>query len=325
LFVKRLPWHDTLWEELWSEPCLPPALLFKGQTGIGKHLIADRLAQALLCENRLDQNQPCGVCMPCRWFKVGSHPDFFCLEPKNEGERDAASRMILIEQVRELRDKLALCSHQGSLRIALIHPAEAMTVSAANALLKILEESPQDTLFILVSHRPHLLMPTVMSRCRQLTIPTPDPLTAVCWLREQGVAHPDLALAHAGYSPIMALQSHGQEECESRRVFFLKLAVGAGTNPLELADLCQKMSLEEALRLLSHWVYDLLLYKFVKQTRYHFDFSESIKRLSDALDTTALIRYYRELLSAQRLAGHPLNPRLFLEQLCVSYCRLFTQ
>jgi len=326
--MKRLPWQEALLSKLWAETRLPHALLLNGQTGIGKRLFAKRLAQALLCQNRLDNQEFCGVCTQCTWFDAGSHPDFYCLEPENvQDEKDEAnqSRMILIEQVRELCDKLALCSHQGKLRIALIHPAEAMTVSAANALLKILEEPPQDTLLILISHRPNQLLPTVVSRCRQLAMQIPDRPTAVCWLREQGVAQPELALAQAGYAPLLALQSERQEAYESRRTLLLKLAVGEEINQLELAELCQKRSIEEALRWLEYWVYDLLLYKFVKQTRYNMDFLEHIKRLSSSLDASALIRYYRELLSAQRLSGRPLNAKLFMEELCVSYCRLFTQ
>jgi len=158
---------------------LPHALLLHGPRGVGKLALAERLGQLLLCEG---ENRPCGKCDGCRWYLAGTHPDLRRVEPEalakgvepgEEGEEGAESSSkkkkpsldIKIEQVRALADFLNLRSHRGALRVALLHPAEEMNPNAQNALLKGLEEPPAGAVFILVSHRPHRLLPTVRSRC----------------------------------------------------------------------------------------------------------------------------------------------------------------
>src|SRR5215210_5331062 len=152
-------WNLDLWRLVWSGgDKLPAALLLAGPTGVGKALFAEALAQAALCAARTTSNEACGICHACRLFLAGAHPDVRVLEasaPEEGGAGETAAapsaRIIGVERIRELREFIEMSSHLGSRKVVLINPAERLHVSAANALLKTLEEPSQGTVFALVS------------------------------------------------------------------------------------------------------------------------------------------------------------------------------
>ena len=136
---------------------LPNAYLFSGLKGIGKSLVARVFAQSLFC---VESPAVCNQCISCSKIKNRQHPDVFFVEPKTE--------RILIDQIRELQQALQFHSLEGPLKLAIINDAEAMTDSAANSLLKILEEPPSKTHFILITAFPHRILPTIRSRCQKI-------------------------------------------------------------------------------------------------------------------------------------------------------------
>ncbi len=136
------------------------AYLFTGPDGVGKTLLAQEAAQALLC--RGDGARPCGACQDCRLFEHDSHPDFLLLQPEGD------SRVIKIKQVQDLIHTLSLMPVQGNRRVAILRDADALNEEAANALLKTLEEPPASALLILTSSRPRALLPTLRSRCQEI-------------------------------------------------------------------------------------------------------------------------------------------------------------
>jgi DNA polymerase-3 subunit delta' len=164
------------------------AYLFGGPEGIGKGTAARLLAQAGNCESA-QGGDPCGACASCKKIARGTHPDVIALaeervmakagrwEPK--GGR-TPSKDIVVDQVRDLVDhRLALKRFEGRRRFVIIDPADAMNVQAQNALLKTLEEPPEDTTLVLVASSPDLLLPTLRSRCARVAFsPLPDALIA---------------------------------------------------------------------------------------------------------------------------------------------------
>lgn len=197
-----LPWQGSQWAglvALANSGRLPHALLLAGPSGTGKTAFAARLAELVLCAE--SGAQPCGACRHCRLAAAGSHPDLMNVRP------EAPGKAVLIEAVRTLRDFCAARPHQGGWRVALIEPAEALTHSAANALLKTLEEPGTRTLLLMIAHQPGHLPATIRSRCRLLRFPEPDRQTALTWLREQLPERQDLEqlLHHAGGRPLRAL------------------------------------------------------------------------------------------------------------------------
>ena len=117
---------------------------------------------------------------------------------------------IKVDQVRELADFLYVRSHRGGVRLALVHPAEDMNENAANALLKGLEEPPAGAMFILVSHRPAQLLPTIRSRCVAVPVPIPPREAALQWLLSQNIKEAERWLAYAGGAPLRAVDYAGR-------------------------------------------------------------------------------------------------------------------
>ena len=150
---------------------LAHAYLFHGEDAIGKRLTAIRLAQALNCERppETDGLDSCGTCRSCRQVEARTHPDFFVIEPDPE----QATRQIKIEQVREIEHQIMYRPLIGERKICLIDDADRMTIGAANALLKTLEEPPAHSLFLVISSRPAALPATIRSRCQALRFTTP--------------------------------------------------------------------------------------------------------------------------------------------------------
>ncbi len=149
---------------------LAHAYLFHGEEAIGKRLTAIRFAQALSCERPPDTEglDSCGTCRSCQQIEARTHPDFFVIEPDPE----QATQQIKIEQVREIEHQIMYRPLIGERKICLINDADRMTIGAANALLKTLEEPPGHSLFLLIASRPASLPATIRSRCQALRFTT---------------------------------------------------------------------------------------------------------------------------------------------------------
>ena len=132
------------------------AYLFSGPDGIGKRLMAMALARAIVC---LEQ-RGCGHCLACRKIDHQNHPDLHILEPDGNS--------IKIDQIRSFQRELNFKPLEAPRKICMIEQADAMTVGAANALLKTLEEPRGDTLLVLLSAQPNRLLETIRSRCQPL-------------------------------------------------------------------------------------------------------------------------------------------------------------
>jgi DNA polymerase-3 subunit delta' len=320
-------WNKLPFEQLVrNREAVGHALLIHGPRGVGKLAFAMGLAQAFLCEQPDDRGVPCGACHACGWFDAGNHPDFRCLEPErlvqSRGEAEEGgekgSREILVGQVRALADFIGMTSHRGGDKVIVIHPAEALNIEAANALLKNLEEPPPGTRFLLVAHRPGYLPATVLSRCRKVPLGKPDPASAVEWLRRQGVADPALALAHTGNAPLLAREL-AQAEFWQQRELLLKNLCSPAFDALATAESIRDYEVEAVVGWLQKWTFDLLLQRSVRQVRYNPDFAGEIQSLAAGIDTLALLRYHRDLIRLQRVVQHPLNARLLFEQLLFDY------
>ena len=327
------PWQDNDWERLQELRKRPPhGLLFKGNKGIGKLDLAMNFAQSLLCEHPDGKQMACGTCPSCHWFTQGSHPDFRLIQPEVlslDGEETESgkkpSKQISVDQIRGLADFFGMSAHQGGRRVIVVHPAEAMNTNAANALLKNLEEPPQGLLFILVSHKPQQLLPTILSRCLSFALPAPDVESATNWLREQGVKNPADALAASGFSPLLAVQLDEQLGSEEREKLLRAVRQPAALDVFALAEALQKTEQVLVVQWLQQWCYDLSSMKLAGKLRYHPGEEAAIKKLVEPVAPLNLARLQKHLQTAKREAQHTLNPKLFFESLLLAYRQLMLE
>ena len=161
---------------------LPGALLFAGEEGIGKKRFALEVARALNCRTPKD-NEACGICASCvrsvklnypqredadEWTQIiwTDHPDV--------GLVVAPKRVLRVEQMRQIEKEANFRPYEGKARVFLIDEADKLNDASANALLKVLEEPPLTSHLILITARPAMLLPTILSRCQMIRF---SPLT----------------------------------------------------------------------------------------------------------------------------------------------------
>ena len=328
------PWQNESWLALQGlRARLPHALLLKGAQGIGKLDLALNFAQSLLCEKPTADGKACQECSSCHWFEQDSHPDFRLIQPDaltaaEDGDEKPSgkkpSREISVDQIRELSSFANLSAHCGGYRVVLIHPTEAMNNNAANSLLKTLEEPTDKLLFLLVTHKPQQLLPTILSRCLSFTVHTPTREVGTAWLAQQGVKNPDHALAQTGFAPLQALDwAESGEGAEERGILLAAIRYPAKMDALALADSLQRSAPVHVIHCLQQWCHDLASAKLAGAVRYFPEQTAEIIKLANGVSSVALMRFQKELLEARRSAFHPLNPKLLLESLLLSYRQLF--
>jgi len=185
---------------------LHPCLLFEGPDGVGKAATALWLAAVINCE-QAPVDEPCGACWSCRQIPKGQHPDVICIGPDPKKH----TRIISVEQARDLLSQLVLRPFHARMRLVIIDPADAMTPPAANALLKTFEEPPDATGFVLVTSAVGSLLPTVRSRSQRIRFAPVSVASLADWLRERGEADAEEVARLAEGCPGRALGLSVQE------------------------------------------------------------------------------------------------------------------
>lgn len=249
-----LPWQSEPWDRLCrslESGGLPHALLLIGAEHIGKCHLARAFAALLLCESPSGQ-AGCGLCRTCNLLSAGSHTDFKEVEPLED------SRQIRIDQVREVIDFANKTASLGQRKVILLHPAEAMNVNAANALLKCLEEPAANTHLLLVSHRPSALPATIRSRCQSFSLPAPTEEIVLQWLDAfsgDEILSKQLLQSAAG-KPMVARALLEGGKLQSRQAIKAGLeALESGQiSALEFPPIAAELELREVLASMQHYL-----------------------------------------------------------------------
>jgi len=154
---------------------LPHALLLAGPLGAGKATLAFHLANHLLKFPR-HESAPTDLATPepdsglFRQIAIGAHPSVVHLTRPWDEKNKKFKTVVSVDEIRRVSRFLSMTSHDGGYRVVIVDPADDMNTNAANALLKNLEEPPSRTVFILVSHSPGGLLPTIRSRCQMVRL-----------------------------------------------------------------------------------------------------------------------------------------------------------
>lgn len=297
------------------------AVLVQAGAGVGALDFMQTLAQAWLCEGQ-GAARPCGTCGSCRLVQSHSHPDLHLLLPEaqrvalgwgQQADEDAGdgakskrkpSRQIRIDEVRSAIDWIVQTSSRGRAKVLVLHPAEAMNLQAASALLKTLEEPPGQARLLLGTVDAEHLLPTLRSRCQHLRLLPPSLELAGTWLAEQGVADAPVLLAACAGQPLeaRALAAMGvgapQWQALPRAVAAGQGAVFAGWPIPRVLDALQKVC------------HDAMLKAIGGAPRYF-----AAECVPQGASLQALAGWARSLARVARHDEHPWNEGLLVEAL----------
>jgi DNA polymerase-3 subunit delta' len=337
------PWQTSSWQQLQQlRERLPHAILFHGPEGVGKTAFAEEFAQSLLCDTPTADRHACGTCAACGWFSQYSHPDYRRVRPEvldgddaAEGDEDAGdakktkaakapSREIKIDQIRALADFMNVSTHRSGMRVIVLYPAEALNTAAANSLLKMLEEPPPSTMFLLVTNSLDRLLPTILSRCRKFALPLPSRDDALAWLQEQQVKDADGWLSEQGGAPLAAFASSQSGDREAIDDFLRQLTQPGADAALKTADRLQKVPVADLVAWLQRWLYDVLSVKLSGTIRYYPRYKKELTTLAARVESGALLRAIKAANDRRAIAGHPLAPKLFIEDMLLDYAAIFS-
>ncbi len=278
------------------------AYLIVGPANVGKTTVARQFAAELLCA---ETNPPCGQCADCRLHAAGNHPDFLTY---------SAADGFGIANVRELKAVMTLRRHSARFRVCLLSEADRLSIPAQNALLKLLEEPPPQTVVILTAGRVADLLPTTVSRCEVVRLhpPTVDELAA-------GLpATVDRAriIAVANRRPGLALQlaQHPEQLREVARweAWLRQAASGDTITRLELAR--ELAELDTAAPVLDHWLAVCRQALHAELATGDTALSETATQIGRLYSPEQLRRVIEQLFAArQRLSYNP-NTLLLLER-----------
>jgi DNA polymerase-3 subunit delta' len=214
------------------------AWLFTGPPGSGRSSAAVAFAQALICSNN-----GCGACSDCNAAKTSGHPDVEVI--RTEG------LSIKVEEIRELLTRVAWAPSMGGWRVVVMEDADRLTESAANALLKAIEEPGSRTVWLLCAPTLHDVLPTIRSRCRHLQLRTPSIEAVTQVLINRDKISPDMALfaakvsqGHIGRARYLATN----EAARSNRKVIMQLPMQLGSlaSALQAAQTLVDIATEEA-------------------------------------------------------------------------------
>lgn len=284
------------------------AYLFYGPAGIGKKTIAGAFAAALNCT----AGSGCGQCMACRKTASRCHPDIHWVVPEGKA--------LKIEQIRRIRKHAYVKPQEGKIQVFILVDADTMTVEAANSLLKVLEEPPAGSVFILLAQTPAVLPPTVISRCLLFAVPRLDatsleriiaacPLTveekALIIQRAEGIPGRALSLASSNELPKYRDEAAGllRALCKGTRVSQTAAKLHEGENLTDFLDV------------MIYLLRDILIFQTVSNRSLLYEKKEGcVTELSALWTPAASYHALKLILALQKELQSPVNVRMALEK-----------
>ena len=283
--------------------------IFSGPCGVGKKSAALWFAAGVLCESP-DEPAACGVCEACRKIAKGHYPYLKTICPEKS--------TIKINQIRGLSDFLKYKVEESVYRFIIIDEAQTMTPEAANSLLKILEEPPMRTTFILLVDNLSKVFPTIISRCQIVNFTALSRETISDILMDKGFKKENIVavLPVAQGSVGRALELIEDEELQESRdkliAFLVSLPVTAG-RALEFAQECSNFDISLCLSIILSCFRDFLLLGLDnKQIVIN---SELLGSYKPRFEREGIYRCIESIMEAQQAAGQNANKQLVLENL----------
>ena len=240
------------------------AYIIEGAAGVGKSLLADAFVKALLCENRRENGDSCGICPSCRRLEHGSYPDVRYIAPA-EGKSS-----ISVKQIREnLVADINIRPYLGQFKVYILEKADTLTPEAQNAMLKTIEEPPAYGLILLLAESSASFLPTVISRCVKIALQPLSQDLILQGLENNGIQGERAKLAASSSQGSLGralLLCKDEEFEEMRQKLFGFLEKIPGSSMLEImrgTSLWEEYDHRQELffSLMLIWYHDVLLYQ----------------------------------------------------------------
>ena len=306
---------------------LSHAYLLSGPPNVGKMTLALDLARAVNCR---EEEKPCGECDQCRRIADGLHADIRVVAVETgEHDGDRSRVLIGIDQVREVQREASLKPYEGRYRVFIFDGAELLSEDAANSLLKILEEPPEQVILVLLATDVGGLLPTVVSRCTQLAL-RPLPLSLVAReIEARSDADPEKAEEIARLSGGRlgwALQVAREPSLLERRAERLAVIEATLRGGLEArfsyaADLASlfgrdRGSGRQEIELWLRWWRDVLVIREgVREVVGNLSRMETLQTAAEKLSSAQITGAIRAIQQISEYLERNVNPRLALEEL----------
>lgn len=238
------PWQQVLLEQVLSlkqQARLPHAILIEAKSEqVGAPFIW-HLIMLLLCNN--NQNvDPCGQCQSCSLMMANTYPDYSFVTLMQDSKTKKINKNIKIEQIRNLIHEVHLTRRYDNLKVAVVYPAEKMSIPGANSILKTLEEPAPYSLILLLTHNKGKVPVTIRSRCQVLTLEHPDRNIALDWLSQQGLNETESSqyLDYSTGDPLLALDLHSIQYGTVVKQFKAKFGLYM-KNEIDVIKLCSTL------------------------------------------------------------------------------------
>ena len=312
---------------------LSHAYLFYGENSIGRMPMALELAKTLNCTDAVSEDN-CGQCSSCKKIDSGIHPDISIIEPEKSSS-SVRLGAIKIEALRDLQKKLAYRPYEGKCKVAVIDSSESMNPQAANSFLKMLEEPPPQTLFVLIANNPHQLLPTLVSRCQAIRFMPLTPMAIKQLLmrfRDRGDIEAsddqlELRAMRSGGTIEKAMEENLLEFCEHReelsnlieRIHISRMDVFIRWSKSVVKESAEAPSL---LSELAQLLRDIAIIKNCGESApiANIDMREQLAALAKNKKTETLIKMFNAALIAKDDLASNYNAQLSLDNLWLSFC-----
>ena len=296
---------------------LSHAYLFEGAKGTGKKKVAMQLAKTYFCEQKQGEH-PCEVCPNCKRVTSRNHPDVHIIEPDGQS--------IKIEQIRHLKKEFSYRGMESTKKFYIIEDAEKMTISAANGLLKFLEEPDGLSIAVLTTSEVHRMLSTILSRTQILSFVPLTPLQLIEELERNGLSKPISRLLGQLTNDIEeAYHLYHEDWIAQARSIMIQLVEEVCTRPHQvmltlqeswLSHFKEKNQLNLGLDLLLLWYRDVLRTLLANEDQLIFvDQIDKLERHALKSSQRTVGQHMAAILEAKRRLSANVNPQLLMEQL----------
>jgi DNA polymerase-3 subunit delta' len=288
---------------------------------MGKLHFAELFAASLLC--KAPNPMACGHCKACHLRISGNHPDLYRVQPEEAG------KMIQVDQIRQLLQFCTLTANYSRAQVIILQPAEAMNHNAANSLLKLLEEPPAKTLFLLVSHQPMALPATIRSRCQRVDFNRIESECAQQWLQQHisDQHHLDLLLKLTQGAPLRAQQLAAEEGLAKRQQVWQSLSqlLVDRADPIQIAMQWDKLDAKQVILWIQSWTMDFIRFRMTTQTQWviNSDIQESIQRFAYHFSLSELFKLLEKQQEVYTLLNSNLKTQGLLENIAILWQRSY--